>query len=124
MELIKRLMKRGIITSIIILIYGIITLNKYIYIGMFLGSVVSLLGFYIICQDVKASIVSTSPSKTAIVSYLKRYVLYGILLGVLTKYYGFPMLVSSVMGLFNIKINIYILTIINKMEKFKSKHIK
>ncbi|MEG0069746.1 ATP synthase subunit I [Cetobacterium sp.] len=124
MDELKKIIRRGIITSIVILIYGVLSLNKYVYIGMFLGSVFSVVGFYMICLDAKASLASNSPFKVGVVGYLKRYLLYGIFLAVATKYYGFPMLVSGVIGLLSIKINILAMTLFNNIKKFKSKHLK
>lgn len=124
MEELKRIIKRGIITSIVILVYGILTQNKYIYLGMFLGSLLSVVGFYMICLDAKSSLVSNSPFKVGVVGYLKRYLIYGVFLGISTKYFGFPMLVSGVIGLLSIKLNILVLTLFNNIKKFKSKYLK
>lgn len=124
MEEIKRVLKRGCITSIVILLFGILMQNKYIYVGMFSGSVLSVIGFYMICLDAKASLVSKSPFKVGVIGYMKRYVLYGILLALLTKYEGFPMLVSGVIGLLMIKFNIQLMTLFNNINKFKSKYLK
>lgn len=124
MEELKKIIKRGIIASIVILVYGVITLNKYVYIGMFIGSVLSVIGFYMICLDAKSSLASNSPFRVGVTGYLKRYCLYGVFLGVMAKYFGFPMLVSGVIGLLSIKINILVLTLFNNIKKFKSKHLK
>ncbi|WP_297406389.1 ATP synthase subunit I [uncultured Cetobacterium sp.] len=124
MEELKRIIKRGIITSIVILVYGILTQNKYIYLGMFFGSLLSVVGFYMICLDAKSSLVSNSPFKVGVVGYLKRYLIYGVFLGISTKYFGFPMLVSGVIGLLSIKLNILVLTLFNNIKKFKSKYLK
>lgn len=124
MEELKKIIKRGIITSVVILLYGVLTQNKYIYLGMFLGSVLSIGGFYMICLDAKSSLASNSPFKVGVLGYLKRYFIYGVFLAVLTKYFGFPMLVSGVIGLLSIKFNILVLTLFNNIKKFKSKHLK
>ncbi|MDX8336321.1 ATP synthase subunit I [Candidatus Cetobacterium colombiensis] len=124
MDELKKIIKRGIITSIVILIYGVLSANKYIYIGMFIGAILSVVGFYMICLDAKASLASNSPFKVGVTGYIKRYFIYGIFLAVATKFYGFPMLVSGVMGLLNIKINITFITLFNNIKKFKSKYLK
>lgn len=124
MEEIKKIIKRAFIVAIIILIYGVITTNIYVCIGMFLGSILSIIGFYMIYLDAKASLHSNSPFKVGVVGYLKRYLIYGVFLGVLTNYYGFPMLVSGVIGLLNIKFNILAITLFNNIKNFKSKYLK
>lgn len=120
----KKIIKRGIITAFVILVYGILSRNKYVYIGMFSGAILSVVGFYMICLDAKASLASNSPFKVGVIGYLKRYFLYGIFLALATKFYGFPMLVSGVIGLLNIKINILAITLFNNIKKFKSKYLK
>ncbi|MGL4997959.1 MAG: ATP synthase subunit I [Cetobacterium sp.] len=117
-------MKRGTIAALIVLLYGILSKNEYIYLGMFLGSILSVVGFYMICLDAKASLASNSPFKVGVIGYLKRYFLYGIFLALAAKFYGFPMLVSGVIGLLNIKINILAITLFNNIKKFKSKYLK
>ena len=124
MEELKKVIRHGVITAIVILIYGVLTMNKYVYLGMFLGAILSIVGFYMICLDAKASLASNSPFKVGVTGYLKRYFLYGVFLAVATKYYGFPMLVSGVIGLLNIKINILAMTLFNNIKKFKSKYLK
>lgn len=119
MEEIKKILHRGIIVSLVILGYGVLFQNRYVYIGMFLGAILSVIGFYMIYLDAKTSLVSDSPFKISVIGYLKRYVMYGFFLGVMTKYYGFPMLVGGVIGLFNVKINIFILTLFNSIKKIK-----
>ncbi|WP_448821056.1 ATPase [Cetobacterium sp.] len=124
MDELKKIIKRGIITAFVILVYGILSRNKYVYIGMFSGAILSVVGFYMICLDAKASLASNSPFKVGVIGYLKRYFLYGIFLALATKFYGFPMLVSGVIGLLNIKINILAITLFNNIKKFKSKYLK
>ncbi|MGL4988228.1 MAG: ATP synthase subunit I [Cetobacterium sp.] len=124
MDELKVIMKRGLIAAIVILIYGVLSKNEYLYIGMFIGAILSVIGFYMICLDAKASLASNSPFKVGVIGYLKRYVLYGIFLAIAAKFYGFPMLVSGVIGLLNIKINILALTLFNNIKKFKSKYLK
>lgn len=124
MDELKKIIKRGIITAIIVLIYGVLSGSEYVYIGMFSGAILSVVGFYMICLDAKASLASNSPFKVGVIGYLKRYFLYGIFLALATKFYGFPMLVSGVIGLLNIKINILAITLFNNIKKFKSKHLK
>lgn len=124
MDELKKIIKRGIITAIVVLVYGVLSGNKYIYMGMFLGAILSVVGFYMICLDAKASLASNSPFKVGVIGYLKRYFLYGIFLALATKFYGFPMLVSGVIGLLNVKFNILAITLFNNIKKFKSKYLK
>lgn len=124
MEDIRKILHRGIIVSLVILCYGVLSQNQYVYIGMFLGAVLSIIGFYMIYLDAKTSLISESPFKVSVIGYLKRYVMYGFFLGIMTKYYGFPMLVGGVIGLLNIKINIVVLTLFNTIKNFKEKHLK
>lgn len=124
MDELKKIIKRGIITAIVVLVYGVLSGNKYIYMGMFLGAILSVVGFYMICLDAKASLASNSPFKVGVIGYLKRYFLYGIFLALATKFYGFPMLVSGVIGLLNIKFNILAIALFNNIKKFKSKYLK
>lgn len=124
MDELKKIIKRGTITALVILVYGVLSRNEYVYIGMFTGAMLSVVGFYMICLDAKASLASNSPFKVGVIGYLKRYFLYGIFLAVATKFYGFPMLVSGVIGLLNIKINILAITLFNNIKKFKSKYLK
>lgn len=124
MDELKKIIKRGIITAVVVLIYGVLSRNKYVYMGMFSGAILSVVGFYMICLDAKASLASNSPFKVGVIGYLKRYFLYGIFLALATKFYGFPMLVSGVIGLLNIKINILAITLFNNIKKFKSKYLK
>lgn len=124
MDELKKIIKRGTITALVVLVYGVLSRNEYVYIGMFTGAMLSVVGFYMICLDAKASLASNSPFKVGVIGYLKRYFLYGIFLAVATKFYGFPMLVSGVIGLLNIKINILAITLFNNIKKFKSKYLK
>lgn len=124
MDELKKIIKRGIITAIVVLVYGVLSGNKYIYMGMFLGAILSVVGFYMICLDAKAGLASNSPFKVGVTGYLKRYFLYGIFLALATKFYGFPMLVSGVIGLLNIKFNILAIALFNNIKKFKSKYLK
>lgn len=124
MEELKKIMRNGVIVAIVILIFGVIYQNIYLYLGMFLGALISVIGFYMICLDAKSSIASGSPFKVSVIGYMKRYIMYGIFLGIMTKYYGFPMLVSGVIGLLNIKCNIYAITLLNTIKNFKKKHSK
>ena len=77
MDKIKSLFKRTGITALIILIYGIIIGSKEVYFGMFSGALVSILGLYLLCLDVKKIIATQQGSyKRGILGYLQRYALY------------------------------------------------
>ncbi|MEF9933280.1 MAG: ATPase [Cetobacterium sp.] len=123
MDNIKKVFRRGIITSVVILVYGILSSNQLIYIGMFIGSLLSLLGFYMICLDVKSSVMSSSPFKVGVIGYLKRYLIYGVFLGTATYFYGLPMLISGLIGLLNVKFNILLMTLFDNIRKLKIKYL-
>lgn len=124
MEIIKKIFKNAFITSLVILGYGVISRSNLIYIGMFGGSLLSILGFYMIALDSKKSIHSSSPMKASVLGYLRRYFIYAIFLGGLTKYFGISMLVCSAIGLLNIKFNIFISTLSDNILMFKEKYLK
>lgn len=124
MDEIKKLIQRASITSGIIIIYGLIIREKMIYIGMFGGSLVSILTFYMICLDVKSIAARGGSYKAGIVGYLKRYTLYGLTLGSAAYFFGIGMMLSTAIGLLNIKFNIYLMVLYNKFIKFKNKYLK
>lgn len=124
MDEIKNLIKRGSITSVVILVYGLIIKEKIVYIGMFIGSLLSILSFYMICMDVKSIAAKGGSYKAGIISYLKRYVIYGLALGIATYFFGIGMMLSTAIGLLNIKFNIYLMVLYKIFIKFKSKYLK
>ncbi len=121
---IKNLIRRAFITSAIIIIYGLIVREKMIYIGMFGGSLVSILAFYMICIDVKSVVARGGSYKAGIVGYLKRYLLYGITLASAAYFFGVGMMLSTAIGLLNIKFNIYIMVLYKNFINFKKKYLK
>lgn len=124
MQSVKKVFKISSITSGVILIYGILIRSDLVYIGMFVGSLISILSFYMICSEAKRSIASSSPMKSSVIGYMKRYIIYGIYMGVMTYYFGFPMLISSAMGLLNVRISIFIMILSDNISRFKSKFLK
>lgn len=124
MDEIKNLIKRGSITSVVILVYGLIIKEKIVYMGMFIGSLLSILSFYMICMDVKSIAAKGGSYKAGIISYLKRYVIYGLALGIATYFFGIGMMLSTAIGLLNIKFNIYLMVLYKNFIKFKSKYLK
>ncbi|WP_300356504.1 ATPase [Fusobacterium sp.] len=124
MDEIKNLIKRGSITSVVILVYGLIIKEKIVYMGMFIGSLLSILSFYMICMDVKSIAARGGSYKAGIISYLKRYVIYGLALGIATYFFGIGMMLSTAIGLLNIKFNIYLMVLYKNFIKFKSKYLK
>ena len=105
MDKIKSLFKRTGITALIILIYGIIIGSKEVYFGMFSGALVSILGLYLLCLDV-------------------RYALYGVYLGVMAKFFGLSMIICSGLGLLNVKANILLMALSDKVIKIRDKNLK
>ena len=125
MEEIKKVFKHSIITEIAILTYGLVFQVKEIYIGMFSGAVVSLLAFYLICMDVKKIVASGDGSyKRGIIGYLQRYAIYIIYLGVIAKFFGLSMIISSGLGLLNVKGNILLIALSDKILKIRDKHLR
>lgn len=124
MKQVKIIFRNAIIVSAVILLYGVIFQIKEVYIGTFLGSVVSILCFYLLCRDTKATVLSKSPSKFAVINYMKRYFICALFLGILGYYGKLPLLLSGALGLLNIKLNIMFLTLFNYILRFKEKHLK
>lgn len=101
-----------------ILVYGLIIGSKEVYLGMFSGAVVSILGLYLICLDVKKIVTTQQGSyKRGILGYLQRYTLYGIYLGVIAKFFGLSMIICSGLGLLNVKANILLMALSDKVFK-------
>lgn len=125
MEQIKSIFKRAGVIAVIILIYGIIIKNEYVYIGMFSGSVMSIIMFYMICMDIKSIAASESVSrKRGFIGYAKRYLVYGIYLGAMAKFFGLPMLLSSAIGLLNVKVIILLMTLSENIVKLRDKFLR
>ena len=125
MDKIKSLFKRTGITALIILIYGIIIGSKEVYFGMFSGALVSILGLYLLCLDVKKIIATQQCSyKRGILGYLQRYALYGVYLGVMAKFFGLSMIICSGLGLLNVKANILLMALSDKVIKIRDKNLK
>lgn len=125
MEQIKSIFKRAGVVAVIILIYGIIIKNEYVYIGMFSGSVMSIIMFYMICMDIKSIAASESVSrKRGFIGYAKRYLVYGIYLGAMAKFFGLPMLLSSAIGLLNVKVIILLMTLSENIVKLRDRFLR
>lgn len=125
MEDIKNVIRRGFITSGIILIYGLLIREKMVCIGMFGGSLISILTFYMLCIDVKSTVAKGGGSyKAGMISYIKRYVIYGVSLGASAYFFGIGMLLSTAIGLLNIKFNILVMVLYKNLKGFKKKYLK
>lgn len=125
MEDIKNVIRRSFITSGLIIIYGLILREKIICIGMFGGSLLSILTFYMLCLDVKATVVKGGGSyKAGMLSYIKRYVIYGAAMGAAAYFFGIGMLLSTAIGLLNVKFNILIMVLYKNIQSFKKKYLK
>lgn len=122
MDDIKKLFKRMIITTIIFLVFGIITKNLHIIIGFVSGCIISILSLYILSVDVKAIAYSKEvkiAKRMAILSYLKRYVLYMVYLASILYFFDFKYFFSGVIGLFIVRFNIYLIVLEEKIKKLK-----
>lgn len=122
MEDIKIIFKHAGIFSALVLIYGLCIWNIYVLLGTFSGSLVSIVGFYSLCQDVKTQVYQKDDSRRrAFLRYLKRYIFCGIYLGILGKYFGLEMILSAAIGLLNIKLNILALPLFKKIKSYNRK---
>lgn len=102
----KLIIKKSLITSLIILLYGLIVREKAVYVAMFSGSLVSIAAFYLIIKDTEYIVHSGRGSyKTAVIGYIKRYALYGIFLFIMIKI-DISFFALSILGLLNTKFNI------------------
>ncbi|WP_291256754.1 ATP synthase subunit I [Fusobacterium sp.] len=125
MDKVKILFKRTWITALAILVYGVIVGSKEVYLGMFSGAVVSILGLYLLCLDVKKIVATQQGSyKRGILGYLQRYLIYGIYLGVIGKFFGLSMIICSGLGLLNVKGNILLMALSDKVLKIRDKNLK
>nr|AAM94906.1 i-protein [Ilyobacter tartaricus] len=115
---IKKILKNSMITSIIVFIYGLVVRSPAVYLGMFGGCIISWLGFYSICLEAEAAVKIPSFQRT-VTGYLKRYLIYGIYLGILIKFWGIAAFLGGALGLLNIKFNIFIMTGALVIEKIK-----
>ena len=124
MEEIKRVFKISGIFAVVTLLFGVIFSNKYLYIGGFLGNLVSIWSFYMITVDTNKNLYSDYPKKAAMVSFGKRYIVYLIFLGCMVKFFDLPMLISSAIGLLNIRISIFIHVLSGNIVKFHTKYLE
>lgn len=123
---IKKILKKSIITSLIVFVYGILVRSDIVYIGMFAGSLISVMCLYSIYMEAEAAIRSESAFKITLTGYVKRYLVYGVFLGVLLKFFGTSMCIGGAIGLLNVKANIAIETatmffrkLVNKLNEIK-----
>ncbi len=120
MEDLKLLIRRSIKTSIIILIYGLIIREKVVYIGAFLGSLISIFSLYMIKWDVETVLNSGNPIRISIGGYLKRYLVYGLFLAAL-MYFGHNLFFGGVLGLLNVKVNLLLNEVVKYINKLRGK---
>ncbi|MFK4786131.1 ATPase [Fusobacterium sp. MFO224] len=124
MEQLKKIIKRGLKTSIIILIYGIFIRNPVVYIGMFISSLVSVLTFYMLCIETQSIMFSENIKRKAFVSYGKRYLLYLLTFLIMGYFGGLEYIAAAAVGLFNIRFNIFIIIFQDKIFKLKNSYRK
>lgn len=117
----KIIIKRAFITSIIILVYGLIMNEQAIYVSMFVGSIISIFAFYTLIRDAEYIIYTKSNAfKTTMIGYLKRYLMYGVFL-YLTLRYHFSWGILGAVGLLNIKFNLLLNTGLIYYDKFSKR---
>jgi len=121
MEQLKKIIKRSLRASIIILIYGILIRNPVVYIGMFVSSLVSVLTFYMLCLETESILFSNNIKRNTFISYGKRYLLYLLTFLVMGYFGGLQYIAAAAIGLFNIRFNIFIIMIQTKISKLKYK---
>jgi len=115
----KTLIRNSVITSGIILIYGLITFDKIILLAMFGGSLVSLFTLYLIIRDAEVVVHSSNANKLTMLGYTKRYLVYGIFLYLMVKFLGFSGVVMGGVGLLNVKFNILLFGVKGFIYKLK-----
>lgn len=117
MKQIKKIIKRGMITSIIIFIYGLFLRNSVVYTGMFVGSLVSVLTFYMLYVDATNIVLTSKLKKQVFINYGKRYFLW-LLTFIAMGYFGkLEYIVATAVGMFNIRFNIFLFVIQDKITK-------
>jgi len=116
----KRLIKNSTITAVAILVYGVVISSKPIY-AMVIGALISIGTLFMLIRDAEASIYTGNAYKITGLGYAKRYLIYGLFLFILIKYFGKPYFVVGALGLLNVKFNILIIALMGYVEKFKRK---
>lgn len=124
MEEVKKIIKNSTITSLVILIYGVLIRSREVYIGMSGGSLVSILCFYMIYIDVKTSIIKGANFKSGVLGYLKRYAIYLSVLAGASYFFDLAMMLGTAIGLLNVKFNILLVVLYKNLLKWKDKYLK
>ena len=118
MEIIRKLFVRQWILTGIFFLSGIIFRNKYAIIGLTSGSIFAILGFYLLCLDGKSDLYGgRGGTRVGITRYMKRLVLYGILLFVLLKYFDQIMMFAGAIGILSFKINLVSYVLLSRLKK-------
>lgn len=124
MEEVKKIIKNSSITSFVIVCYGLIVQSKEVYIGMFVGSLVSILCLYMIYIDVKTSVIKGASFKSGVLGYLKRYSIYLLVLVGASHFFDLAMMLGTAIGLLNVKFNIFLMVLYKNLLKWKDKYLK
>lgn len=120
---IKKIFKNSILTSLVILIYGIVVQEKAVYIGLFSGCVISIVQFYMIYKDTEVAVHSgKSAAKITFIGYIKRYMLSLGLLFLMLKL-DFSFFVGTALGLLLVKLMIFSNLIAKQILKIKNKFL-
>ena len=117
MNKIKKILKNSTILATSIFIIGLLTFNIYVIL-IFIGACVSILSFYMMIQDAKLiSYAETTKQGTKIarLGFAKRFFLYLIALGIAGYFYKEKGIFCVGIGMLNIKINIYLLTLYERL---------
>lgn len=120
MEEIKKLFKITITVTIVTFLLGLIFQNKYLLLGISGGCLISVISLYMLSLDSKAISYSKdvkTAKRIAYIGYAKRYFLYLIFLGALLYFTNdFQLFLSGFIGLLNIKLSIYFMTVLKKIK--------
>lgn len=102
-ETLKNIMKKAVVATLVLTVYGLIIKKPSIYFGMVSGCMVSILNFYLLIKDTKKYIaISNKAQRIAFAGYLKRYFISGILLFIMIKI-GVDYFFGAVLGILLVK---------------------
>ncbi|BDU50008.1 ATP synthase subunit I [Haliovirga abyssi] len=102
-KVLKNVIKKAVVVTLVLIIYGLIIKEPSIYFGMASGCIISILNFYLLINDTKKYIaISNKVQRIAFAGYLKRYAISGILLFIMIKI-GIDYFFGAVLGILLVK---------------------
>lgn len=127
MEDIKRLFRNSLIAATFFLALGLILWDRSI-VALSIGMYASVLSLYSITLDARKLpyLKNEKEAKSwARRGYIKRYAFYFIILAIAGKFFDENVLLATTLGLFNVRLNIYVMLLHDKIkQKFKGGHKK